>query len=76
VATERETLLRDKLLLAFDLHEAGVLMYRARLGREHPELATDEIDARVVAWLLERPGAEFGDAVGRGQRGWPGEKTP
>jgi hypothetical protein len=76
VATEREALLRDKLLLAFDLHEAGVLVYRARLGREHPDLATDEIDARVTAWLLERPGAGFGDAVGSGRSGWPGEKTP
>lgn len=76
MATERETLLRDKLLLAIELHEAGVLMYRARIAREHPGLADDEVDARVRAWLLERPGAEFGDAAGRGRSGWAGEKTP
>ena len=76
MATERETRLRDKLLLAFELHEAGVMMYRARLARENPALSVDDIETRVAAWLQERPGAELGDAIGTARIGWPEEKTP
>ena len=76
MTTEREMRLRNKLLLAFELHEAGVMMFRARLLRENPALSADEIETRVAAWLQERPGAEFGDAIGTARIGWPEEKTP
>jgi AraC-like DNA-binding protein len=46
---------------ALDLVET---MARARLRREHPGWGEDELDAQVLAWLHERPGAEHGDADG------------
>jgi hypothetical protein len=54
-----------RLRTAFDLFETGVEMRRQQLRRAHPGLADSEIEALVGAWLRERPGAEFGDAVGR-----------
>lgn len=59
-----------RLRTALDLFEAGVEMMRQRLRRDHPDLADREIVARVGAWLRDRPGAEFGDAVGR-RLSWP-----
>lgn len=56
--------------LALDLHEAGVLLMRQNLRRRHPSDSEKEIDARVEAWLLHRPGAEHGDAEGR-PMAWP-----
>lgn len=53
-----------RLLLAFDLFEAGLDMYRQTLRRRHPRADDAEIERRVDAWLLERPGAEFGDVAG------------
>jgi hypothetical protein len=54
-----------RLRLAFDLYQTGEEMMRQRLRREHPNLSPAEIEALVVKWLVERPGAEFGDALGR-----------
>ena len=54
-----------RLRTAFELFETGLEMRRQQLRRAHPELAEQEIEALLSAWLKERPGAEFGDAVGR-----------
>jgi hypothetical protein len=54
-----------RLRLALELFETGEAMMRERLRREHPELPAAEIEARLLAWLRERPGAEHGDASGR-----------
>jgi Rv0078B-related antitoxin len=54
-----------RLRLAFDLYQTGEDMMRQRLRREHPDLSAAEIEALVMEWLLERPGAEFGDACGK-----------
>lgn len=59
-----------RLRVAMELFEAGVEMMRQTLRRDHPDLASQEIEARLRAWLRERPGAEFGDAVGR-RISWP-----
>ena len=59
-----------RLRVALELFEAGVEMKRQKLRRDHPDLAADEIEARVAAWLRERPGAEFGDSIGR-RVTWP-----
>ena len=59
-----------RLRMALEMFEPGVEMMRQKLRRDHPDLADHEIEARVRAWLQERPGAEFGDAVGR-HVGWP-----
>ncbi|HEY7363146.1 MAG TPA: hypothetical protein VIE37_03485 [Methylomirabilota bacterium] len=54
-----------RLRLALDLFETGVRIMRQRLLRQHPGLTPGEIDERLDRWLLERPGAEFGDSPGR-----------
>jgi Rv0078B-related antitoxin len=69
VSTDLEAAAR-RLRLALDLFQAGEEMMRQTLRRQHPELSGPEIEARVVAWLQERPGAEFGDAPGI-PRPWP-----
>ncbi|MGH9464436.1 MAG: hypothetical protein ACRD0X_02235 [Thermoanaerobaculia bacterium] len=45
-----------------ELFEVGVAMVRQRLRRERPGASDAEIDGQLAAWLLLRPGAEFGDA--------------
>ena len=59
-----------RLRLAFELFEAGVAMTRANLRRERPEWTPAQVEARLVEWLRERPGAEHGDAEGRPGH-WP-----
>ncbi|HEU4368766.1 MAG TPA: hypothetical protein VFV05_11145 [Methylomirabilota bacterium] len=59
-----------RLRAALAMFETGVEMMRQNLRRSHPALPDTEIEARVRAWLQERPGAEFGDAVGR-RASWP-----
>jgi hypothetical protein len=65
---------RDKaaarLRIALELFVTGVEMMRQKLRRDHPGLSDREVEARLRAWLRERPGAEFGDAVGR-RVAWP-----
>jgi hypothetical protein len=53
-----------RLRLALDFFATGESLTRQRLRRLHPEWTAREIDERVAAWLLERPGAEAGDAEG------------
>jgi hypothetical protein len=52
----------DRLRIAPELFEVGETMYRQRRTRLHP---ADAVDRAVQAWLLDRPGAEHGDAVSR-----------
>ena len=47
---------------ALELADIAERMVRARLRRVHPELGDSEIEARVLEWLHERPGAVDGDA--------------
>jgi signal transduction histidine kinase len=54
-----------RLRAALEMFETGVEMKRQTIRRNHPDLTEPEVDARVRAWLAERPGAPFGDAVGR-----------
>jgi hypothetical protein len=51
--------------MAFDLLDIAVKLYRAGLRHDHPAITDEELDARVAAWLHERPGAEHGDGEGR-----------
>lgn len=53
-----------RLRVAFDLFVAGEQMMRLNLRRRYPQESEAEIEARFGAWLLERPGAEHGDAEG------------
>jgi hypothetical protein len=47
------------------MYEFGEQMQRSRLRRQHPDASEAEIDAKVRAWMLARPGAALGDGVGR-----------
>src|SRR5262249_7551347 len=58
------------LELALDLFAAGEAMMRQSLRRRFPGASEAEIQARLDAWLAERPGAEAGDAPGR-TVAWP-----
>ncbi len=49
-----ETLLK-KFYLTFDLHRAGKDMMRQNLHRKFPEANDEEIQAKLVAWLRNRP---------------------
>jgi len=42
---------RERLLLAFDLYEAGEQMMRLKLRREHPLASPEEIERRIISWL-------------------------
>ncbi len=55
----------ENLRLTFDLCAAGEAVKWQQLRREHPGASDEEIEALLVAWLHERPGAPFGDAEGR-----------
>ena len=50
------------------MYELGEQMQRSRLRRLSPEASEADIDAAVQAWLLTRPGAAAGDAVGNPSR--------
>ena len=67
---DRANELAERLRLAFDLFAAGEALMRQNLKRRFPGASAEEIEARLAAWLSERPGAELGDAVGRPSR-WP-----
>jgi hypothetical protein len=47
------------------MYEFGERMQRARLLRDRPDASSVDIDSEIQAWLLSRPEAPFGDAVGR-----------
>ncbi|MBF6215368.1 hypothetical protein IU433_31045 [Nocardia puris] len=55
----------QRLRLALQMSEFGVQMYRTRMRRIFPAASTEEIESKVHAWLLSRPGAPAGDATGR-----------
>lgn len=44
-----------KLRLAFDLFQAGEDLMRMNLKRRFPEASDDEIERKLVAWLMYRP---------------------
>jgi hypothetical protein len=54
-----------RLRFALDLFEAGDELQRRRLRRENPSISEEEMELLVAAWLRHRPGAPYGDAIGR-----------
>jgi hypothetical protein len=69
-APDSPDVLAQRLRTTLDLCELGESMRRTQLRREHPAATDEEIEARLVAWLHTRPGAEHGDAWGR-PISWP-----
>ena len=55
----------EGVALALELTQFGIELQAQRYRREHPSASDDEVGACVQAWLLDRPGAADGDAVGR-----------
>ena len=54
-----------RLRLALDMHDFGVEMLWFALTRQHPKSNDSELTEMLNARMRIRPGAEFGDAVGR-----------
>ena len=48
-----------------DLFQTGVDLMRQNLRRRYPNANDQDIERLLHEWLLERPGAEAGDAPGR-----------
>ena len=48
-----------------DLFDTGLDLMRQNLRRSHPEAGDDEIERLLRQWLLDRPGAKYGDCLGR-----------
>jgi hypothetical protein len=44
------------LRVAFDLFDAAEALLRQNILREFPESTEQEIEAKIVAWLQDRPG--------------------
>jgi hypothetical protein len=51
--------------LTLELYQAGEDLMRLNLRRRHPQESEEQIEERLVSWLHERPGAEFGDGPGK-----------
>ena len=62
---DRTCIESERLRLAFDLFETGLRIHRATLRRRHPDESPEQIEARLLQWLQERPDAPHGDAEGR-----------
>ena len=54
-----------KLRTALKMFGLGESIMRQNLRRTYPDAAESEIEAKLRAWLSERPGAEHGDAPGK-----------
>ncbi len=54
-----------RLRLALELFSTGEAMMRQNLIRQYPNADEQEIEIRLLEWLGERPGAEYGDSAGR-----------
>jgi Rv0078B-related antitoxin len=59
--------IRDPAVMArvkttFELYELAEAMMRQNLRRRFPQESEEQIEARVVAWLHDRPGESISDA--------------
>ena len=65
---EQAVVAATKLRIALEMFEFGESIMRQNLRRTYPAASESEIEAKLSAWLLERPGAEHGDAWGKSRR--------
>ena len=54
----------ERLRIALDLADVGIEMMRTRLRRENPDASDAWLDAAMLRWMHDRPGAPFGDYPG------------
>lgn len=52
---ENDDQLMKKFYLTLDLHQAGIDMMRQNLHRRFPQASHEDIQAKLVAWLRNRP---------------------
>lgn len=55
----------ERVRVALELTQLAEQMLRQRCRRTRPELDDEAIEREVDAWYMKRPGAEYGDALGR-----------
>lgn len=48
-----------------ELQELAERAFVFRLREKEPNITAEEVEVELCKWLKERPGAEFGDGVGR-----------
>lgn len=61
---------QERLRIALDLADTGIELKRMQIRREHPEWDEKQVATAMQAWLLDRPGAPFGDYPGRPSLRW------
>lgn len=64
----------ERMEMALELCELAEAMLREKLRQVMPALSADEIETRIDAWFMHRPGAEQGDAEGRAVP-WPRRRS-
>lgn len=64
MADARDESPTERLRVAFELIDIADRMFRQRLRRESPDMSEEDIEQRVAALYMRRPGAEFGDGEG------------
>ena len=57
------------LRVAFDLFDAAEALLRQNILREFPESTEQEIEAKIIAWLQDRPGDCMANVPGFRVRG-------
>jgi hypothetical protein len=60
----------QKLAMSLEMFSYGCAAMRENLRRQNPQADDATIEGLLHAWLRTRPGAEFGDGVGR-PASWP-----
>jgi hypothetical protein len=65
MSDEQAALAVAKLRIALEMFGLGESIMRQNLRRTYSAASESEIEAKLSAWLRERPGAEFGDAPGK-----------
>lgn len=65
MSDEQAAAAATRLRIALEMFGLGESMMRQKLRRTYPAASESEIEAKISAWLCERPGAEHGDAPGK-----------
>jgi hypothetical protein len=54
-----------RMQVTADLFKTAQILMRQNLRRRHPEFSDADIEESLTRWRHTRPGAEYGDGVGR-----------
>jgi hypothetical protein len=54
-----------KFQIVMELRRLGERAFLYKLREKYPDLSQKEINTELTKWYRTRPGAEFGDGVGR-----------